>query len=132
MGYRHIKAKPKSVKIQSINASKGKELNDLEATLLCFQKMIESKVKEGKKGIVLFKDTDSEYRMSYKKLQAMLWELDKIFAMRGAFSFGICMDCDNFQNSCSTDGCYGYCKGSEKTAFDSCNEYNGSKGGFGL
>lgn len=133
MAYYHIEAAPDTkVKITSINADKGNDLNDLEATLLCFQKLLDGKLKEGKKGIVLFKGTDSEYKMSYSKLQALLFELYKVFGLKGAFSFGICMDCKNFLNSCSTDGCYGICRGATKTAFDSCNEYLGNKGGFGL
>lgn len=133
MAYYHIESTPKAkVKVASINADKGNKLNDLEATLICFQKLIDGKVKEGKKGIVLFKGTASEYKMSYSKLQSLLFELYKVFGLKGAFSFGICMDCENFLNSCSTDGCYGICKGVTKTAFDSCNEYSGDKGGYGL
>lgn len=124
MGYMHIQAKPKSTKIQSINASKGKELNDLEATLLSFQKLIDSKVKEGKKGIVLNKGTEQEYKMSYKKLQALLWELDTYFGLRGAFTYGICGNCKHFQNSCSVDGTFGKCQGiNNKVMFESCKDF---------
>lgn len=128
MAYYHTKFKVKPVKIVSINESRGNKLNDLEAALLCFQKLIEGKVKEGKKGIILFKDTDSEYKMSYKKLQGLLWELNTLFGMKGAFSFGICATCNRFENSCSDNGAFGKCKGSDKHMFDSCEEYEGDEG----
>lgn len=127
----HVKAKPKPIRIQSINASNGSQLNDLEAALLCFQKLIREKHKQGKKGITLYKDTESEYKMSYKKLQSILFRIHTTFSTKGAFSFGICGDCKNFDNSKSSDGCYGTCKGQEKWIFDSCNEHDGING-FGL
>lgn len=130
MPYYHKRPKLKPIKITSVNGTKGNELNDLEAALLCFQKLIEGKVKEGKKGIVLFKDTDSEYKMSYKKLQSLLWELNTLFGMKGAFSFGICETCSRFENSCSDNGAFGKCKGADKHMFDSCEEHKGD-GGFG-
>lgn len=127
----HVEVKPKPIRIQSINANNGSQLNDLEAALLCFQKLIREKHKQGKKGMTLYKDTESEYRMSYKKLQALLFEIHTIFAMKGTFSYGICGDCKNFDNAKSSDGCYGTCKGQTKWIFDSCNEHSGVDG-FGL
>lgn len=127
----HVEVKPKPIRIQSINANNGSQLNDLEAALLCFQRLIREKHKQGKKGMTLYKDTESEYKMSYKKLQALLFEIHTIFAMKGTFSYGICGDCKNFDNAKSGDGCYGICKGQTKWVFDSCNEHNGIDG-FGL
>lgn len=130
MAYKHIKPKPQAIKIQSINAKQGEPLNDLEATLLCFQKLIKEKVKDGKKGIVLYKGESSEYKMSYEKLQAMLFQLNSLFSMQGCFSFGICANCNNFQNSQMSSGCFGVCGGKDVHMFNSCDSHNGT-GGFG-
>lgn len=127
----HVKPKLKPIKIQSINGDQGNPINDLEAAILCFQKMIRKEHKAGKKGIVLFKGTNSEYKMSYKKLQALLFQLSSLFGIKGAFSYGICYDCKNFDNSKSSDGCFGTCRGQEKCIFDSCNQHEGVDG-FGL
>lgn len=126
--YRHIQAKPQPIKVQSINSRRGNKPNDLEAALLAFQKLIEDKVKSGKKGIILNKETDSEYKMSYKKLQGLLWEMHSFFGMRGAFSFGICANCENFGNSCSADGTFGKCNGNDRVMFDSCENHKGESG----
>lgn len=125
---RHEKAKLTPIRIHSINSDKDLKLNDLEAALLAFQKLIDEKVNTGKKGIILNKKSASEYKMSYKKLQSLLWELDTFFALRGAFSFGICADCKSFHNSCYSYGVMGKCNGSDKTVFDSCDKFVGDAG----
>lgn len=115
----HIKAKPSAVRLNNCNID-----NDLKACLLTFQKLIDDKVKEGKKGVVLNKGTEQEYKMSYKKLQSLLWELDTYFGLKGAFTYGICGNCRHFQNSCSIDGTFGRCQGvSDRVMFESCKDF---------
>lgn len=126
----HKEPKVRPVKIRSVNASQGEPLNDLESALLCVQKLIGQKQKEGKKGMTLYKGTESETKVSYNKLQGLLWEIHTYFAMRGAFSHGTCGTCVKFDNGCSEDGTYGYCNGKERYMVDSCTNHEGG-GGFG-
>ncbi len=116
---RHVEAKPKCVKLQS-----PEDINDLKACFLALQRLIDGKIKDGKKGLILNKGTDAEYKMSYKKLQGLLWELDTYFGLRGAFTYGICADCKHFHNACSTDGTFGKCQEvTDKVMFDSCKNF---------
>ena len=126
--HRHIKMSPRPVKIKSINMEKGIELSELELFFLAVQNLIEEKESKGKKG----KKFKNGQKISYKKVQAILYELKSYFGLKGCFSFGICGTCNRFENSISSNGMYGECKGQEKHAFDSCNEHGEQGGGFGL
>lgn len=130
--YQHKKIKPKPVKINSLNYEHGLKLNELETALLVFQKLIDKQVESGKKGMVLFKGTESECRITYSEVQGILFELHSFFGLKGCFSFGICGNCENFGNSCTSTGTLGYCGGQEKHCFDTCSSHSIVGGGFGL
>lgn len=126
MGYRHINMKPIPVKVTSLNLEKGYEASDLELLLLTFQSFLDEKQSQGKKG----KKFKNGQKMSYNKAQALLYEVQVFFAIKGCFSFGICGNCENFENGCSTHGMVGYCSGQEKHAFDSCDKHSETGKGF--
>ena len=124
------KVRYNTYKIESINADKGNNINDLEAFIHLVQSLIRNKQKDGKKGIVLFKGTPSETKMSYKKAQGVLCALEAQYGMYGCFSFGICADCDEFNSDAFSGKNFGKCKGKMVHAFDGCESH--SNGGFGL
>lgn len=118
------KIEPTPARIELLKLDEdGRKLNELEAALYVFQKLIDDKVKNGKKGIILCKGTSAEYKMTYKHLQGLLFEISTIFGKKGAFTFGICADCANFNNTQSTDGTTGYCQGKEKCMLDACENF---------
>lgn len=126
MKYRHVDIKPIPVKITSLNLEKGYEASDLELMFLTLQSLLDEKLSEGKKG----KKFKNGQKMSYKKLQALLYETQTFFASKGCFSFGICGNCSNFGNGCTSNGMLGYCSGQEKHAFDSCDKHSETGKGF--
>lgn len=126
--YRHIQVKYKPLKITSLNVEKDLPLNDLEQFFLACQDLICDKVKSGKKGLKF----SNGQKITYKKLQGMLYTLESFFAIKGYSSFGICGTCEKFGNACTNSGIIGYCKGKERHAFESCDEHSKSGGGFGL
>lgn len=128
MKYRHQDIKFTPRQITSLNLNQNNTLNDLELFIQAVQSFIHDKQKSNKKGIKF----SNGQKLSYKKAQGILCELESYFALKGCFSMGICGNCEYFGNSCSTSGIIGYCKGQEKHAFDTCNEHSVSGGGFGL
>ena len=130
MIYKHIKPKYKNGTIQPTNFKQGTNVNEVEITLLALQTLVDKKIEAGKKGIKL----DDAHKISYKKLKKMIYALNEFFAYKGCMSFGICASCENFKNSGTSSGVFGYCKNTQEKfrhAFDTCEEYTG-EGGFGL
>lgn len=131
MIYSHVKPKyiDKSLS-ESTNIQQGTNVNDIELTLMALSSIIEKRIEAGKKGVKL----GGENKASYKKLRKMLYALNDYFSYKGCFSFGICATCENFKNSGTSNGTFGYCKNNPdrfRHAFDTCEEYKGN-GGFGL
>lgn len=126
--YRHICVKYKPIRILSLNLEKGLDMNELEQLILICQDLIDQKIDSGKKG----KKFSNGQKMSYKKAKGILSTLTNYFAEQGCFSFGICGTCSRFENSISSLGTLGYCKGQEKRVFDTCDEHSQEGGGFGL
>ena len=76
-------------------------------------------IKEGKKGIKVNQGT----KISYHKLQGILFDLNCYFGLKGCFTFGICGTCNKFNNSKYSDGKIGDCKSQRKFWCDSCDQY---------
>lgn len=124
----HNKVKHKPVQIHSINMAKGNKVCDLEGFFLVVQELIQDQVENGKKGKIL----SPEYKMSYKKAQGVLFDLQSYFGLKGCFSYGTCDTCKKFQNGSYTRGIMGTCNGQEKFWCDTCNKHSQDTGGFGL
>lgn len=136
MIYKHVKPKyiDKSLS-ESTNIKQGTNVNEIELTLMALSSIIEKRIEAGKKGIKLSnKIASEEYKISYKKLRKMIYALNDYFSYKGCMSYGICATCENFKNSGTSNGTFGYCKNTSdkfRHAFDTCEEYKGF-GGFGL
>ena len=136
--YKHVKPKyiDKSLS-ESINVKQGTNINEVELSLMALSVIIEKRIEAGKKGVRLLSNKitpTEEYKISYKKLRKMIYALNDYFSYKGCFSFGICATCENFRNSGTSNGTFGYCRNTQEKfrhAFDTCEEYTG-KGGFGL
>lgn len=126
MKYRHMKIDPKPTAVTSLNIEIGNSASELELLFVMIQGMLDEKKSCGKKG----KKFSNGQKLTYKKAQALLYELYKFFAIKGCFSFGICGNCEYFENGCSTHGMVGYCSGQEKHAFDSCDSHSEIGKGF--
>lgn len=130
MIYKHKKPKYRARSISSLNLSQGTNMNEVELTLLALAHVINKKIESGKKGVKVNEDN----KISYRRLEKMLYALYEFFAYKGCMSIGICSTCSNFKNSGSESGVFGYCKNSQdkfKHAFDTCEDYKGD-GGFGI
>lgn len=124
----HKKVEHRPTIVKSINMQNGAEISNLELFFLLCQDLIQSKIKDGKKG----KKLASGYKMSYKKAQGVLFDLHSYFAVKGCFSFGPCETCGKFGNAISSTGIIGQCRGQEKLWCDACSEHTIEGGGFGL
>lgn len=95
------------------------EMNDLELFFFAVQSIIQERIKDGKKGIKVNQGT----KISYHKLQGILFDLNCYFGLKGCFTFGICGTCNKFNNSKYSDGKIGDCKSQRKFWCDSCDQY---------
>lgn len=95
-------------------------MSELELLLICCKKALEKS-----EGGVKAKSGD---KMSYKKALKVLSRLDTYFRVKGAFSFGICLDCDSFDQrghqsvgnsggTCTTKKCH-------TTVYDTCDRHS--------
>lgn len=107
----------------SLNGKKS----SLELLFLVNQKLIQEKIKNGKKGIKFGSE-----RISYEDCMKELYKLHSVLGLKGCFSFGICETCNNFQGF--SEEISGKCRRYNKTVYflDSCEEHSKSGGGFGL
>jgi hypothetical protein len=106
-------------------------ISDLELLLIVCEKLVENKIEEHKKGIILNKGTD-KIKVSYKKVEKTLEELNTYFGYKGTFSIGVCESCTKFKTN-SSGGMFGECRLAKKTVniFDTCNEHSKKGAGYG-
>jgi hypothetical protein len=100
---------------------RGKAVNDLEMFLKCCEKALKDKLADNPKSGV----KSGNSKMRYSKALDLLVVLRKQYALRGAFSLGICMDCSKFSDIRMTakDG-LGHCGSKVVSAFDSCEHHS--------
>ncbi len=118
---------------KSINLDKGLTVSDLEATFMILYEMLDKRMEENPKAGMKLESNDNEIKMRYKDVKKTLKQIEKSFAYKGCFSFGICKTCDNFDSKMfSGKKSFGYCGDTMKHAFDTCSKHSESGGGFGL
>lgn len=122
----HKKVKHKPIQIQSINMSNKDKICDLEGFFLVIQELLQEQIKNCRKGKIL----SSEYRLSYKKAQGILFDLHSYFGLKGCFSFGTCETCKKFDNGSSSTGIIGDCKNQKRMWCDSCDQHSNIKGEY--
>lgn len=116
---RHKEVIHKPIKVQSIGLENGRKICDLEMFFIVVQGFIQERIENGKKG----KKLSSDNKITYESMQGILFELYSKFALEGAFSYGTCGTCENFENAEYSYGLLGMCKGKERHCFESCNEH---------
>lgn len=116
----------------SVNLLSGTTISELEATLILCEKLLKKELSSGKKGIILSKGNPNEIKLSYKHAVEVLDSIDKNFKYKGCMSFGICGTCEKFDTKKFTDGEFGYCNGTMKHKYDTCQNHSKLGGGFGL
>lgn len=119
----------------SINADQSRHVNEIEKTFMLMKRMLEAEIDAGKKGLVINKGKDNEVKVKYETALQTLDRFYSYMGIKGTFSFGICLTCDNFDGACSATDCFGKCKFSAsdlKHIYDSCEKHSKRGGGFGL
>lgn len=116
----------------SLNAVKGTHINEIEQTLAILSLYTSSQLRKGKKGVVINKGTEQEFRVKYKTVLRTCNRIQDYFALKGAFSFGICKTCNSWDNSGCTPKTFGKCGGKAKHCYDTCSNHSRAGGGFGL
>jgi hypothetical protein len=112
---------------------KGYKKNELEMFLLCSKKALQKLIDENpKSGLIVEKDTSGETKMKYKDALVCLQRLEDTFAIKGAFSFGICGNCTKFNTTGHANKNYGTCNGRTVGYFDTCDNHSKEGGGWGL
>ena len=121
--------------MQSLNLKFGKHINELEALYIALDKLVDEKLKDNPKaGLIIAKGQPSETRVRYAEIKTQLRALMNSYALKGCFSFGICKDCEKFNNRASSIGENGRCIISNKPVhqYDTCEHHSKETGGFGL
>ena len=105
--------------------------NPLEMLLKSCRKAIQDKVDVNPKAGLKVGDN----KMRYSEALDLLTALEHHFAVKGAFSFGICLTCTKF----SSKGMYpekpvtlGKCGSRVVSIFDCCEQHSKEGGGYGL
>ena len=112
--------------------------NELEMALKIAIKAIDQlMVEKPKGGLIVNKGQDTEAKMSYQEAKVCMERIQRRFASKGAFSFGICGGCTNWNTAGHmTDRWkdYGTCKYNNKDThrYDSCVSHSRENGGWGL
>lgn len=113
-------------------------MNELEMFLKITNKAINQLIEQKPKGgLVLHKGTPTESKMSYQEALVCLQRIDRMFRLRGAFSFGICGGCSNWNPSAHNTGDWGdigTCRLTQKAThrYESCDNHSRQNGGWGL
>ena len=109
--------------------------NELQMLLLCCRKALERQIEVNpKSGVITHKGEKTERKMTYTKALECLEKFEDLYAMSGAFSFGICGECSKFSTAGhqSRHDCFGHCGGKSKHCYDSCVNHGKKGGGYGL
>ena len=118
--------------MKSINEQAGTTINELEATLILVEKLLQRQIDAGGKGIIISKGNTNEVKLTYKKALKVIHSIDKSFSYKGCKSYGICQTCKKFDSRGFTDGEFGYCGSEMKHKYDTCQNHSHTGGGFGL
>lgn len=114
---------------------KDTRMNELEMLFAILRRALEMYVSvQSSVGYVFNRGTVNETRMKYMRALELLKALEDYFALRGAYSFGICSSCGRWRKgACSTEG-LGHCtRRLEVTSrFDSCEHHSKEAGRYGL
>lgn len=112
--------------------------NELEMALRIAKKAIDQLIDQKPKGgLVVNKGTPYEAKMSYQEAKLCMERLERRFAVKGAFSFGICSTCTKW-NTASHDsgkwGDFGTCTVTKQSThrYHSCESHSITNGGWGL
>lgn len=116
----------------SLNEKAGTTISELEATLILVEKLIQQKIDEGSKGLIIAKGQPNQVKLSYKKALKVIKSIDKCFVYKGCNSYGICATCTKFNTYKFQDKEFGYCGSEMKHKYDTCPNHSKSGGGFGL
>lgn len=116
----------------TLNQKAGTTISELEATLILVEKLIQQKIDDGGKGLIIAKGQPNQVKLSYKKALKVLSSIDKCFAYKGCDSYGICGTCSKFNTLKFQDKEFGYCGSEMKHKYDTCPNHSKSGGGFGL
>lgn len=111
--------------------------NELELLLLCAKKALEKVVFEKPSaGVITNRGKKNEAKMRYFEALEGMQKLHTYFALRGAFSFGVCKSCTKWttKGHNSVGDAVGDCKRIGKTVccYNSCDQHSKRGGGFGL
>lgn len=118
--------------MNSLNEKAGTTINELEATLILVEKLIQQRIDEGGKGLIIAKGQPNQVKLSYKKALKVISSIDKCFAYKGCKSLGICQTCKKFDTSKFESGEFGYCGSEMRHKYDTCQNHSKSGGGYGL
>ena len=118
--------------MKSLNETAGTTINELEATLILIEKLIQQKIDEGGKGLIIAKGQPNQVKLSYKKALRVIRSINKNFAYKGCKSIGICATCIKFNTSKFQDKEFGYCGTEMKHRYDTCQNHSKAGGGHGL
>lgn len=102
--------------------------NPLEMLLKSCRKTIQDKVDVNQKAGLKVGDNKLRYSEALELLKA----LENHFAIKGAFSFGICLSCTKFDNRGVYPKTLGKCNNKLVSIFDSCDQHSKEGGGPGL
>lgn len=99
----------------------GKVVNQLEMLFRCCEKALKDKPE--KAGL-----KSGKTKMKYSEALVMVGVLKDYFALRGAFSIGICKDCTKFStNRMLSKKSLGHCGDNVVSMFDNCPSHNGKE-----
>ena len=119
--------------MKSINIDYGLPVSELEAYMLCIDKILQHKIEEKTSGgVIINKGKPNQIKLKYERIRDIHENLSSYLSSEGKFSFGLCMTCGKWNNKGSSTGLYGMCGKDSKHAYHSCSEHTPIGAGFGL
>jgi hypothetical protein len=119
--------------VKSLNADYGLPISELEAYMLCVDKILQHKIEEKpNSGVILNKGEENQIKLKYTQIREIHEKLHSYMSSEGLFSFGLCMTCGKWNNKGSSTGLYGMCGKDSTHAYHSCAEHTPIGAGFGL
>ena len=121
-----------------MNTLRHHKPNELAMALRVAMKVLDQAIEQKPKGgLIVNKGQDIEAKMSYQEARLCLERIQDTFALKGAFSFGICGECTHWQPQFFTGknenlGKCGGFAGNTKYRYDCCNRHSRENGGYGL
>lgn len=119
--------------MKSINVDYCLPVSELEAYMLCIDKILQHKIEEKPSGgVIINKGEPNQIKLKYEHLRNIHENLSSYLSSEGKFSFGLCMTCGKWNNKGSSTGLYGMCGKESTHAYHSCAEHTPIGAGFGL